>query len=127
MPATADFFAYADEAGVRGPVRDLTAARDHETSLICTLPVPAEYDDYLREHCRPLFERFTAAAPPGAALHITDAFSPGNEAWGAVAELVRYELFSMIARQPRCRGLRCSPSRLGARDARGWRNHARGR
>jgi hypothetical protein len=96
LPATADLFAYADEAGVRGPVRDLTPAGDHETSLICTLPVPAEHDNYLRQRCRPLFERFRAAAPPGAALHITDAFSPGNEAWGAVAETVRYELFSMM-------------------------------
>lgn len=89
----ADFLAYTDEAGTRGPVRDLTPAQDHEISLLCSLPVPSEHDEQLRRTLQPLYERFKAAAPPGATLHVTDAFLPGNEAWRTVTEAVRYELF----------------------------------
>lgn len=96
LPIAADLFAYTDEAGVRGPVRDLTVAHDPEISLLCALLVPAEHDERLRQMVRPLFDRFKLATPAGAALHITDAFRPGNETWRAAAEQVRYELFSMM-------------------------------
>jgi hypothetical protein len=96
LPIAADLFAYTDEAGVRGPARDLTPEQDGGISLLCALPVPAEHDQSLRGMVRPLFEQFKAAAPAGAALHITDAFRPGNEAWRAVAEQVRSKLFLMM-------------------------------
>jgi hypothetical protein len=91
-----DLLAYADEAGIRGPVRNLTPALDREISVLCTLPIPTEHLDFVRRQCAPLFSRFKAAAPPGAKLHMTEAFKKGNETWRAVAEQVRYELFSMM-------------------------------
>ena len=86
--------AFADEAGWRGPVREIQASLDHQISLI--------YYQFLSNMRRkskwiqPLFARFCAAAPPNAKLHITEAFKPGNEAWGAVAFQVRSELFELM-------------------------------
>jgi hypothetical protein len=92
----ADLITFVDEAGRRGPVRDLTVADDGEVSVLCTLPIPAEHLGIARDLISPLFNRFKAAAPAGAKLHITEAFKAGNDAWRKIAEQVRYELFSMM-------------------------------
>lgn len=91
-----DLLAFADEAGARGLLRDLTPATDHEVSVLCTLPIPAEHLDTVRREFQPLFARFAAAAPAGAKLHITEAFAPGNDAWRVVAEQVRDDLFALM-------------------------------
>ena len=93
---TADLITFVDEAGRRGPVRDLTSAGDNEVSVLCSLPIPVEHLDTVRALIAPLFDRFKAAAPVGAKLHFTDAFKEGNDSWRKVAEQVRYELFSMM-------------------------------
>jgi hypothetical protein len=94
--ALADLLAFADEAGPRGLLRDLTPATDHEISVLCTLPILVEHLDTVRTKFRPLFDRFAAEAPTGAKLHMTEAFAPGNQAWRAVAEQVRDELFELM-------------------------------
>jgi hypothetical protein len=45
---------------------------------------------------QPAFDAFCKAAPPGARLHITDAFKPGNEEWAAIARPVREEYFRTL-------------------------------
>jgi hypothetical protein len=87
---------FADEAGYRGAVRDLTAQNDREISLICTLAIPAEYEDMVRTWVQPLYDHFRSATPTNAVLHISDAFKRGNESWGAVAATVRHELFALM-------------------------------
>jgi hypothetical protein len=47
----------------------------------------------------PGFEEFGKAKPPGAKLHITDAFRPGNEKWAAVASRVREDFLQLILRK----------------------------
>lgn len=91
--------AFADEAGYRAAVRDLTAQNDREISLICTLLIPAQYEDSVRASVQPLYDRFRLAAPSNAVLHISDAFKPGNESWGEVAALVRQELFALMQKR----------------------------
>lgn len=93
---TVDVVTFVDEAGARGYVRNLAPELDHGISVLCGLPIPAESLDLVREEFRPLFDRFTRAAPPDAKHHITDAFQPGNEAWGRVAAEVREEMFSLM-------------------------------
>lgn len=93
---TADLLTFVDEAGRRGPVRDLVPSNDDDISLLCGLPIPAEHVDAVRACLRPLFDRFREAAPKNAKLHITDAFRDGNESWRAVAEQVRKDLFSVM-------------------------------
>jgi hypothetical protein len=101
-PPAADVITFVDEAGLAGYVHKLTKKRDHEIGLMCGLPLSAEHVEYARESIRPLYERFCAAAPAGAKLHITDAFAPGNDAWRAVAMEVREQIFEfMLHRQMR--------------------------
>lgn len=92
----ADILAFVDESGERGFVRKLSAVQDHLISVLCALPIPAEYVDELREELRPLYDRFKDSAPEGAKIHIVDAFKPGNESWRIIAEQVRDELFSKM-------------------------------
>lgn len=88
--------AYVDEAGARGLVRDLTPERDGDFGLMCAvLFEPNGLADALSRFAVP-FEAFKAAAPPGAKLHITDAFKLGNEGWRPVAERVRGEYVELM-------------------------------
>jgi hypothetical protein len=88
--------AYVDEAGARGLVRDLAPGRDEEFGLLCAVVFPPEDHDSCIAQFTPAFEAFRDAMPPGEKPHITDAFSPGNEAWGTVAEAVREEYLNLI-------------------------------
>jgi hypothetical protein len=92
----ADVIAFVDESGPRGRLRDLTPERDAEVSVLCALPIPAQHVEYAREAIRPAYDLFAAAAPPGAKLHIADAFKPENAAWGEVAHRVRADLFRFL-------------------------------
>lgn len=91
--------AYIDEAGARGRVRELTPARDHEFGLMCALVFAPDTHAETIQLFTPGFERFRAAKPADAKLHITDAFKPGNEAWAEVAKEVRSEFVGLIKRK----------------------------
>lgn len=94
-----DAIAYVDESGEQGLSRRLTAARDSEIGLMCCLDFPA---DRLQEYVSAYkngFHQFCAASPVGEKIHITDAFRPGNEAWGQVARRVRDEFFELLRHQ----------------------------
>ncbi len=82
-----------------GYSRNLIADDDPKVGLMCCLAFPIEQLDEIRETYRDGFNRFCAAAPTGAKMHITDAFRPGNEAWAAVARIVRKEFFELIQSQ----------------------------
>lgn len=88
--------AYVDEAGARGLVRNLTPARDHEFGLMCAVLFEPDGHAKVIQNFTPSFEKFRAAMLPGAKLHITDAFKPGNEAWRAVAEAVRDDYLNLL-------------------------------
>lgn len=91
--------AYIDEAGAKGFSRNLTPERDDEIGLICAVLYPADRVDEMREAYRAGFDAFCSAAPAGEKHHVTDAFKPGNEAWGNVARLVRGEFEEIIRLQ----------------------------
>jgi hypothetical protein len=91
--------AYIDEAGAKGFSRNLTAARDHEIGVICSILFPADRVDEMREAYRPGFDAFCAASPAGEKHHFTDAFRPGNETWAGVARDVRAEFEEIIRHQ----------------------------
>ncbi|SCY34579.1 hypothetical protein [Microvirga guangxiensis] len=98
----ADVVSFVDEAGGRGYLRNITEQADNYISLMCALPIPVEHLEFARESIRPSFDRFCKAAPPGAKLHITDAFQSGNDEWAKTAHEVREEIFGfMIRRQLR--------------------------
>jgi hypothetical protein len=88
--------AFTDEAGARGLVRKLTDSVDFEVSLLCSLLIPREHVAHVTDLFRPPFDKFCAAAPLNAKIHITDAFGPGNDAWRKVAEQVRAEIFKIM-------------------------------
>ena len=88
--------AYVDEAGARGLVRELKPERDQAISLMCALVFEPGGHAKAIETFRPGFEAFCHAMPLGAKLHITDAFKPGNEAWGKVAAEVRKEYVAHV-------------------------------
>lgn len=88
--------AYIDEAGARGKIRDLTSSQDANFGLLCSLVFYPHTHAEALESFREPFERFCAAAPAGAKLHITDAFALGNEAWRDVAERVRHDYLELI-------------------------------
>ncbi len=88
--------AYVDEAGARGLVRDLKPERDQDISLMCALVFEPGGHAKAIETFTPGFEAFCRAMPPDAKLHITDAFKPGNEAWGKVATNVREEFIGHL-------------------------------
>lgn len=92
-------FAYIDEAGNRGMVRNLTSADDHKFGLMAALVFPDDMHEEAVRLFTPAFEKFQSAAPAGAKLHITDAFKPGNEDWAAVATEVREEFIRLILDQ----------------------------
>jgi hypothetical protein len=83
--------AYVDEAGARGLVRDLKPERDQHISIMCALVFEPNGHAKAIQTFTPGFEAFRQAMPADAKLHATDAFKPGNEAWGKVAEKVREE------------------------------------
>lgn len=88
--------AYVDEAGAGGLVRDLKPERDEDIGLMCALVFEPSGHAKAIETFTPGFEAFCRAMPPGARLHITDAFKPGNEAWGDVAAKVREEFIGHL-------------------------------
>jgi len=88
--------AYIDESEARGQVRGINPERDNRFGLMCAILFEPDLHAKAIQAFMPAFERFRDAAPPGAKLHITDAFKPGNEAWRAVAEPVREEYLSLI-------------------------------
>lgn len=96
METTGDVIAFTDEAGRRGYVRDLSASSDQFVSLMVSILISMEHLEAMRALFQPTFDRFRAAAPSEAKLHITEAFKSGHEAWRAVAEQVRAEQFQLM-------------------------------
>ena len=88
--------AYVDEAGAKGLVRNLTPERDLEFGVMCAVLFEPDGHQRAIDLLTPSFEEFRQAMPAGAKLHITDAFSPGNESWRLVAERVRAEYIRLI-------------------------------
>lgn len=94
-------FAYVDEAGDKGLIRNLKQADDHKFGVMAALVFTAGMHDECVRLFTPGFEEFRDAAPPGAKLHITDAFKPGYEEWGKVATRVREDFLKLIlAKRP---------------------------
>ena len=87
---------FIDEAGEKGLVRNVQTHRDALIGLMCGLLVLEESECLLRSAFKPHFDKFCAAAPEGAKIHITDTFLPGNEAWAEVACEVRAEGLSLL-------------------------------
>ena len=94
--SSADVITFVDEAGLGGLERNLKLAQDHEIGLMCALPIPLEHVEYARSRVSPFYKMFCAAAPPGAKLHITDAFAPGNDKWRVAAEAARDGIFAVM-------------------------------
>jgi hypothetical protein len=88
--------AYVDETGARGLMRDLKPERDQDISLMCALVFEPDGHAKAIETFTAGFDAFCRAMPPGAKLHITDAFKPGNETWGNVAARVREEFIEHV-------------------------------
>jgi hypothetical protein len=88
--------AYVDEAEARGLLRDVKPARDHEFGLMCAVLFEPDGHDAAVQEFTPPFDAFRNAMPPGAKLHITEAFRPENQAWRVVAEKVREEYLRLI-------------------------------
>ena len=91
-----DILAFIDESGDRGYSRKLRPVRDREIGLMCALLFPAEHVKKYRNAFRPGYQRFQNAMPDDAKLHITDAFTPGNEHQATVARSVRSEFYRLI-------------------------------
>ena len=89
-------YAYIDEAGAKGLVRNLTEADDNKFGLMTAILFPAALHDEAVAKFTPGFEKFSAATPEGAKLHFTDAYAPGNEAWASVANEVRDEFIDLF-------------------------------
>ncbi len=96
--------AYIDESGQSksGYVRKLTEDRDNQFGVLCAVVVPAELRDEVERAFLPAFESFSAEAPKGEKWHITDAFKPGNEAWGETAKSAREEACRIITQFNLC-------------------------
>ncbi len=91
-----DVLAFIDESGSRGYSRNLEPARDHEIGLMCALLIPAKHFENYHNAFLPGYKRFLDAKPDNAKPHITDAFTPGNECWAAIARSVRSEFHRLI-------------------------------
>ena len=98
MTKIVDTVTFVDESGLNCLVRNLKPEQDNCIALLCALPVPRKYLDSTRSEVRVFYEMFCNAAPPGATLHITDAFVPGHESWRAAAENARHGIFELIRR-----------------------------
>ena len=89
--------AYVDESGRFGLVRDIFPERDDLIGVLAAVVFAPEQRRRAVERLTPAFEAFATAAPPGAKLHITDAFAAGNEDWAAVAVDVRKTYLAVLA------------------------------
>lgn len=98
MKPAVRLIAYVDEAGCFGLVRDIDPSRDELIGILAAIIFTPEKHREATEALAPYFLAFKEAAPPGAKLHITDAFAPGNEDWAAVATEVRDAYLSTLAR-----------------------------
>lgn len=89
--------AYVDEAGEKGFLRNLSPDKDAAIALLAALVIPQlDSERFITAFTMP-FEAFKAARPPGVgSLHITDAFTAGNEEWASVARRVRSDIFNLI-------------------------------
>lgn len=90
--------AYVDEAGEKGLVRKVEKERDSAFGLMCAVLIVDSVTEEVRAAFEPEFVKFCEAAPEGAKIHITDAFTSGNESWAAVAQSVRESAFSILDR-----------------------------
>jgi hypothetical protein len=91
--------AFIDEAGQKGYVRNLDAARDDEIGLLGSLIFPvARLEEYRTAFAVP-FERFKSEGGSRfEILHITEAFRPGNESLRPMAVEVREVIFDLVVR-----------------------------
>ena len=94
----ADTLAFVDESGAGGYSRKLTPERDHELGLVCALLIPAESVDEFRDAFDCGYQRFVAAMPRDAKLHVTDAFESSSKSWAEVARSVRLEFYGLVNR-----------------------------
>lgn len=97
-----DALAIIDEAGLTAKVRNLTPDHDGQIGLVAALMLPTPDLAYWEKVFKPPYDHFVAAAPPGAKLHITDAFRASNPAWAAAAEQSRRDIYA-LAREHRLR------------------------
>lgn len=89
-------YAYIDEAGAKGFERNVRVDNDNDIGLISAIIFPPNVHDKAKELFTPGFLKFQQAAPPGAKIHFTDAYTPGNEAWADVANEVREDFIRII-------------------------------
>lgn len=93
-----DAIGIVDEAGLTGLVRNLTPGQDKSIGLVAALMLPDADMAKWESVFAPPYEAFRAAAPAGAKLHITDAFTSGSADWAAAAERARQDIIDRIQR-----------------------------
>ncbi len=94
--SNADALAILDEAGLTAKVRNLTVDHDGQIGLVAALMLPSPDLSGWEAIFEPPYRAFSNAAPPGAKLHITDAFASGDAGWIAAANQSRSDIFSLV-------------------------------
>lgn len=91
-----DAIAVLDEAGLTAKVRNLSEDHDGKIGLVAALMLPTADLAHWEAVFEPPFTSFKNAAPPGAKLHITDAYGSADQRWIAAANAARQDIFSIV-------------------------------
>ena len=89
------FFAFIDEAGAKGYIKDLPSNRDTEVAIMAALLVDQNDHPAIEAAFRPGYQQFVNAAGSGT-LHFTEAFLDPNGAWATTARQVRQDFFALL-------------------------------
>ncbi len=91
------YFAFVDESGAKGHIRDLDSSRDEEFALMVGIIIDAAQHAAIENVFTPGFNKFKTATPVGKALHFAEAFHEDpNGPWATTAKEVRAEFFSLL-------------------------------
>lgn len=94
MP-TKTYFAFVDEAGAKGYIRDVPPGRDTEFAIMAALLVEQVHHRQLEAAFKSGYLRFAQAAG-SETLHFTAAFRDPNGPWAETAREVRREFFDLL-------------------------------
>ena len=82
-------YAFIDESGAKGYVRDLSQGRDNEIAVMVAILVGYECRESFRTVLSDSYKLFVGATPDGEKPHIAAAFDPKYLQWGVIARQVR--------------------------------------
>lgn len=91
-----EVYAFIDESGAKGLVRNLTEDRDKEIALAAAVLIPSSTFQVVHSKLEVPYNDLKVVTPVDKKLHITDAFASANEIWIKAAKQTRKDIKDIL-------------------------------